>query len=254
MIYILGSISAGKTTLTKMLAEELKVPYYLEDIDNGLVSNMLQTFYHAGADSRKQVSAMLQVAFLTVRYKQLKKAVTQHNALLDSNLLSDYLMASNLYRRGEMDESSYNVYLALNNEMQSNVNGTPDTAYPDLIIYLDIDPQHEIEEIQKRGRGMEDISKDSGLVDYYNSVNKTYKDWYQGHPQAQVIRIDRDKYDFVNSEADRNTVFDMIEDKMGQVGLLEPKEVSSLKNAHKVVEGQAELFLGGIDLDTIGKM
>lgn len=246
MIYIIGSISAGKTTLTKMLAGELGTPYYLEDIDNGLVSNMLQTFYHAGADSRKQVSAMLQVAFLTVRYKQLKKAVTQRNALLDSNLLSDYLMASNLYRRGEMDESSYNVYLALNNEMQSNVNGTPDTAYPDLIIYLDIDPQHEIEEIQSRGRGMEDVSKDSGLVDYYNSVNKTYKDWYQGHPQAQVLRIDRDMYDFVNSESDRNTVFDLIEEKMGQIGLLHPDEVLKLKRKRAVTEGQTELPLDAI--------
>lgn len=246
MIYIIGSISAGKTTLTKMLASELGTPYYLEDIDNGLVSNMLKTFYHAGADSRKQVSAMLQVAFLTVRYKQLKKAVTQHNALLDSNLLSDYLMASNLYRRGEMDKSSYNVYLALNNEMQSNVNGTPDTAYPDLIIYLDIDPQHELEEIQSRGRGMEDVSKDSGLVDYYNSVNKTYKDWYQGHPQAQVLRIDRDTYDFVNSESDRNTVFDLIEEKMEQIGLLHPDEVLELKGKRVVTEGQTELPLAAV--------
>lgn len=246
MIYIIGSISAGKTTLTKMLAGELGTPYYLEDIDNGLVSNMWQTFYQAGAESRKQVSAMLQVAFLTVRYKQLKKAVTQRNALLDSNLLSDYLMASNLYRRGEMDESSYNVYLALNNEMQSNVNGTPDTAYPDLIIYLDIDPQHEIEEIQSRGREMEDVNKDSGLVDYYNSVNKTYKDWYQGHPQAQVLRIDRDIYDFVNSESDRNTVFDLIEEKMGQIGLLNPDEVLELKGKREVTEGQTELSLDAI--------
>jgi len=229
-----------------MLAGELGTPYYLEDIDNGLVSNMLQTFYHAGADSRKQVSAMLQVAFLTVRYKQLKKAVTQRNALLDSNLLSDYLMASNLYRRGEMDESTYNVYLALNNEMQSNVNGTPDTAYPDLIIYLYIDPHHEIEEIQSRGRGMEDVSKDSGLVDYYNSVNKTYKDWYQGHPQAQVLRIDRDTYDFVNSESDRNTVFDLIEEKMDQIGLLHPEEVQKLKGKRVVTEGQTELPLTAI--------
>lgn len=246
MIYIIGSISAGKTTLTKMLAGELGTPYYLEDIDNGLVSNMWQTFYHAGAESRKQVSAMLQVAFLTVRYKQLKKAVTQRNALLDSNLLSDYLMASNLYRRGEMDESSYNVYLALNNEMQSNVNGTPDTAYPDLIIYLDIDPQHEIEEIQSRGREMEDVNRDSGLVEYYNSVNKTYKDWYQGHPQAQVLRIDRDTYDFVNSESDRNTVFDLIEEKMEQIGLLHPDEVQELKGKREVAEGQTELPLAAI--------
>ncbi|EPD04388.1 deoxynucleoside kinase, partial [Lacticaseibacillus paracasei subsp. paracasei CNCM I-2877] len=37
---------------------------------------------------------MLQIAFLTFRYQQLKKAVTQENAIMDSSLESDFVMAS----------------------------------------------------------------------------------------------------------------------------------------------------------------
>lgn len=220
MIYIIGSIGSGKTSLTEILAQDLKVPYYMESIDNGLIKGMLRKFYSAGKESRSQVSAMLQVAFLTVRYQQLKQAITQPNAVLDSNLLSDHILARNLYDRGEMDEESYNVYLTLNQEMQANVNGSPWSGFPDLIVYIDIDPEHEIDMIQQRNRSMEDIHKDSGLIDYYNSVNKVYNRWYQGFTQAPVIRIDREKYDFVNNEEDQKHVIKLIKDKLYKLGKL----------------------------------
>ncbi len=74
MIYILGSIGAGKTSLTKILAEDLAAPAYYEDVEgNGMIANMLAKFYSAGEDSRKTTGTILQIAFLTFRYQQLKK-------------------------------------------------------------------------------------------------------------------------------------------------------------------------------------
>lgn len=97
IIYVIGSISAGKSSLTEILAKDLNSTPYYEDVNNGLIKGMLEHFYSAGAESRKQVSAMLQVAFLTVRYQQLKKAIVEENAVLDSNLVSDYILARNIY-------------------------------------------------------------------------------------------------------------------------------------------------------------
>lgn len=230
MIYVLGSIGAGKTSLTELLAKDMQVPAYYEDVDNGLIKNMLKQFYSAGAESRKQVSAMLQVAFLTVRYQQLKKAITQKNAILDSNLLSDCIMATNLYRRGEMDRASYNVYLTLNQEMVSNVNGSPFKGAPDLVVYISISPGHEIEAIKQRGREMENQNMDK---DYYRSVNKVYKDWVQGYYDAPVVEIDRDQYDFVNNHDDQVKVLDMIETALCEFGHLSSSELQRIRGARK---------------------
>lgn len=236
MIYVIGSISAGKSSLTEVLSKDLGTTAYLESIDNGLIKGMLRKFYEAGSESRSQVSAMLQVAFLTVRYQQLKKAMLEDNAVLDSNLLSDHILARNLFDRGEMDEESYNVYITLNQEMQSNVNGSAWGGYPDLVVYIDIDREHEIEMIQSRGRDMEDIRKDQGLIDYYHSVNDAYDRWYKGFTQAPVLRIDREKYDFVNDDYDQQVVLNMIEDKLVSLGKLTTTEAKLIKeNRSKIL-------------------
>lgn len=228
MIYIVGSIGSGKSTLTKLLSEDMRTNSYYEDVNNGLIKNMLEEFYSAGAKSRKQVSAMLQVAFLTFRYQQLKKAIKERNSVLDSSLLSDYILATNLYNRGEMDEASYNVYLTLNQEMQSNVNGNQFNGYPDLVVFLDISKEHELEEIEHRGRKIETV--DPKLVGYYHSVNKAYKNWYKGFYQSKVIRIDRDKLDFVNNPEDKNTVLDVIEQELVNLGKLSREDFAVIKN------------------------
>ena len=112
MIYILGSIGAGKSTLTSLLAEDLGSSAYYENVDgNGMIHDMLEKFYAAGAESRKRVGVMLQIAFLTFRYQQLKRAITEENAVLDSSLESDFVMASQLHDNGEIDDADFNVYL-----------------------------------------------------------------------------------------------------------------------------------------------
>lgn len=233
ILYILGSIGAGKTSFTKLLHENFNFPVHLEDVNNGLIKGMLNKFYNSGAVSRKQYSAMLQVAFCTVRFQDLKKAIREENAVLDSNLLSDYIMANNLHNRGEMDDESFNVYMTLNQEMQSIVNGF-DFATPDLIVYLDISKDHELREIAKRGRDMEDIQHDAKLVDYYHSVNDAYTNWYNGATQGAILRIDRDKYDFVNNLNDRRIVLQSVLDKLYSLGKLTQEQLNDMSHYNAI--------------------
>lgn len=228
MIYILGSIGSGKTSLTRALSEDLQSPAYYEDIGgNKMIGDMLKKFYSAGKDSRKQIGAMLQVAFLTFRYQQLKKAIMEKNAVLDSSLESDWVLASNLNRRGEIDDIDFNIYATLSQEMQSNVNGMPWNGLPDLSVYLKINPDHEIEEINHRGRKMETM--DPSLVEYYHSVNKAYRNWSKGYTRSLMLTIDRDKYDFINNEQDRDSVLNLIENKLVDLGKLTPEEQEDIK-------------------------
>ena len=99
-----------------------------------------------------------------------------------------------------------------------------------MIVYLDIDPEHELDEIQKRGLDMEDVRKDPKLVDYYHSVNRAYKNWAAGgYVQAPLLKVDRDKYDFVNNIEDRNAVLDMIEQTLVDYGKLTESEFEQIK-------------------------
>jgi deoxyadenosine/deoxycytidine kinase len=192
-----------------------------------MIGSMLKKFYSAGKESRKQIGTILQVAFLTFRYQQLKRAVTERNAVMDSSLESDWVLASNLNKRGEIDDVDFNVYATLSQEMQSNVNGMPWNALPDLAIYLKIDPDHEIEEIKHRGREMENV--DPTLDEYYRSVNKAYRDWAKGYTRSLLLTIDRDKLDFVNSIVDQNKVLDKIESRLVELGKLTPAEFETIK-------------------------
>ena len=235
MIYILGSIGSGKSSITQILAQDLGSTPYYEDVNNGLIKGLLEDFYSAGAESRKEVSAMLQVGFLTYRYAQLKRAITERNAVMDSHILSDALMSKMIYQRGEMSKNAYNVYVSLAQQMQSNVNGTPWNGYPDLIVYLDISLEQELASIASRGRDMEDVNKDPELVDYYTSVNKAYKNWYRGYVGAPVVKIDRAKYDYVNSQEDRNRVLDTIEKKLVEIGQLSESEFKGIQSKRNVL-------------------
>lgn len=230
MIYILGSISAGKTSLTRLLSADMGTTGYYEDVEgNGMITNLLTKFYEAGADSRKRTGAILQIAFLTVRYQQLKKAVMQENAVMDSSLESDFIMASQLHKNGEIDDVDFNIYITLSQEMQSNVNGSPWNGAPDLAVYLRIDPEHEIDEIQSRGREMEDIREKPELVDYYRRVNQAYRDWAKGYTRSSLLTIDREDYDFVNNPDDRAEVLNTIESKLVDLGKLSPRRFEQIK-------------------------
>lgn len=235
MIYILGSIGAGKTSLTKILSADLNAPAYYEDVEgNGMIAKMLQKFYSAGEDSRKTTGTILQIAFLTYRYQQLKKAIMQENAIMDSSLESDFVMATQLHNNGEIDDIDYNIYVTLSQEMQSNVNGSPWNGLPDLAIYLKIDPDHEIDEIQSRGREMEDIRQKPELVAYYNRVNQAYRDWSKGYTRATMLTIDRDHLDFVNNPEHRNIVLDQIESKLVELGKLAPARYAAIQTARQI--------------------
>lgn len=232
MIYILGSIGAGKTSLTRILSKDLAAPAYYEDVEgNGMIANMLNKFYAAGADSRKTTATILQIAFLTFRYQQLKKALVQDNAVMDSSLESDFVMAKQLNDNGEIDDIDYNVYVTLSQEMQANVNGSPFNGLPDLAVYLQIDPEHEIDEIQSRGREMEDIREKPELVDYYHRVNHAYRDWSKGYTRSTMMTINRDDLDFVNDKNDRNAVLDAIESKLVELGKLSPERFAEIQAA-----------------------
>lgn len=213
LIEVLGSFGAGKSSLVDILGDEFNGKKYLED-PNAIP--ILKEYYKGGKESRKQLSFALQIAWLDKRYTALKSALQDDLAIMDSNLIADSVVYKVIKDRGETTQAEYDIYLQLLRHMLDNVAGDPKGAYPDLYVYLDISPDHEVENILGRGRKME--TQDPKLINYYHSINKGFKDWYSGYSQSPVLRIDRDKYDFVNNENDRKEVVSQVAKKMIQLG------------------------------------
>lgn len=213
LIEVLGSFGSGKSSLVDIVGDEFKAKKYLED-PNAIP--ILKDYYKGGKESRKQLSFALQIAWLDKRYTQLRSALRDDLAVMDSNLIADSVVYKVIKDRGETTQAEYDIYLQLLRHMLDNVAGDPKGSYPDLYIYLDISPEKEVENILGRGRKME--TQDPKLIDYYYSINKGFKDWYQGYSQSPVLRINRDEYDFVNNEVDRSKVINQIAKKMVSLG------------------------------------
>lgn len=226
MIYINAPIGIGKSSLTYALAKDTGyVPFY-EDISK---IPTLNGFYGNGSKSREDKSFSTQIAFLNFRFKQLQQGQKLEeqgtHTIFDSSLASDSLMARNLYNRGEMPENLYNLYIELNQNMVNSVTSNGETNLPDLYVYLDAPFEMMIDHIQHRGRQME---QDKSLLPYYKDVHEIYKNWYKSCNTAKVVRINMEKYDFVNNHEDLVKVLDKIENELISLGKMSSEEYHNI--------------------------
>ena len=64
------------------------------------------------------------------------------------------------------------------------------------------------------------LSAAASLVKYYHTLLDYYEPWYQNYNYSPKMRIDGDKYDFVENPKDREIVLGMIEEKLREMGKL----------------------------------
>lgn len=233
MLYINAPIGIGKTSLAKILSKDLGTKAFLEEPEK---IPLLSSFYEDGNISREMKSFAVQIEFLDYRYEQLLEGMYlkqegMNNTVYDSSLISDGIMSRNLYNRGEFPEVLYKDYLRLNNNMQRNVAGHPFMG-PDLIIYLDAPFERMLKNIELRGRKME--IEDPKLKEYYYSVWKIYRDWYNSYGDTPTMKIDMTSIDFVNNENDKIEVLNKIETQLISLGKLSNTEYKQIKKSRKM--------------------
>ncbi len=193
-IGIAGNIGSGKTTLTQMLTEAFgwKAQYEMPD-DNPY----LEDFY---ADMQRW-SFNLQVYFLTKRFQTIQQIRwSSETVVQDRTIYEDaYIFAENLSRMQLISARDFNSYMELFKVMNSFL--TP----PDLLIYLRASVDTLMRQIRLRNRAYE-----MGIrPDYLQQLNERYEAWIDTY-QGELLIIDVDDTDFVNSDADRKKILDII--------------------------------------------
>lgn len=212
VIILSGTIGAGKSALTSILAKELGTKPFYESVDNNPV---LPLFYK----DPEKYAFLLQVFFLNTRYTSIKKALSDDNNVLDRSIYEDSLFFQMNADMGRATKEEVDTYYNLLDNMLDSLNAIPKKT-PDLMVHIKVSYPTMLKRIQKRGRDYEQPSVDPTLEDYYKSLLSYYETWYDNYDESPKMMINGDKYDFVGSEQDRAEVLSQIKDKLKDLGKL----------------------------------
>ncbi len=195
-IVIAGNIGAGKTTLTKLLAQHYKWEPHFENVDD---NPYLDDFYR----DMKRWSFNLQIFFLRTRFQQIVEIQKSNKTVIqDRSIYEDaYIFAPNLYEMGLMSHRDFENYKELFELISSLVNT------PDLLIYLKASVATLVRQIEKRGREYEkNIS-----IEYLKKLNEKYNKWIETYNSSKHIVIDVDHINFIDNKKDFGYILERID-------------------------------------------
>ena len=194
-IAIAGNIGSGKTTLTRLLAKQMKWKPYYESVDD---NPYLDSFY----DDMKRWSFNLQVYFLNSRFRQVVEIRKSDKTIIqDRTIYEDaYIFAPNLHQMNLMTTRDFDNCISLFELMSSFIEA------PDLLIYLRASVSTLVSQIASRGRDYEESIR----IDYLKKLNERYEEWITNYSHGKLLIIDVDNIDFANNPEDLGMIIEKI--------------------------------------------
>lgn len=184
-LVIEGNIGAGKTTLAKMLANDLNARLVLEQFAD---NPFLPKFYN----DPQRYSFPLELSFLAERYKQLN-AELRASSLFQPMLVADYFfMKSLIFAQNTLAKDEFNLYRQIFEIIYNSI------PKPNLYVFLHMPVERLMSNIQKRGRDYEQ----SITPEYLETIQKGYFEFFKQHPDYTFLVIDTSNIDFVERNED----------------------------------------------------
>ena len=212
MIALAGTIGAGKTSLTGLLADHLNSQAFYESVDD---NKILPLFYK----DPKKYGFLLQIYFLNRRLDEIKDSFGNDLNVLDRSIFEDALLFKLNADMGRATETESDIYSSLLHNLMEELPEQPHQTAPNLLITIQVSFETMLERIKKRGRSYEQLANDPSLYNYYKNLNERYRDWYQQYNASPKMLIDGDKYDFVEDPVAARQVLKMIDQKLIELGL-----------------------------------
>lgn len=193
-IAIEGNIGAGKTTLTKMIADDFNAKNILERFAD---NPFLPKFYN----DNERYAFPLEMSFLADRYQQLSDDIAQFD-LFKNFIVSDYyIFKSLIFAQVTLQKDEYFLYRKMFDIMYKEI------AKPDLYIYLYQNTPRLIENIKRRGRDYEQNIE----PDYLNKIHEGYVRFIKTEKNLNTLIVDVSELDFVNNPEDYKSVIKQIQ-------------------------------------------
>ncbi|MDN6639280.1 MAG: deoxynucleoside kinase [Tetragenococcus sp.] len=210
VIVLAGTIGAGKSSLTALLANHLGSQAFYESVEE---NEVLPLFYQ----DPEQYAFLLQIYFLNKRFANIKRAMQEGNNVLDRSIYEDSLLFHLNADLGRASDVEVRVYDELLNNMMEELPYAAHKKHPDLLVHIKVSFATMLERIQKRGRPYEQLDYDPSLYDYYKELNKRYDTWYEKYEHSPKIQIDGDRLNFVESPQAAQQVLAMIDEKLAEI-------------------------------------
>lgn len=196
-IVIEGNIGAGKTSLSKLLSDNLNARLILEEFSD---NPFLPLFYK----NPDRYAFPVELFFMTERHKQLQDLLLKGN-LFQEYVVSDYIFSKTLLFAGQnlVDEE-----LRLFQRLFQTLNAS--FPKPHLLVYLHRSVDDLLANISQRGRDYEqDIS-----AAYLLKIQQAYFDFFRmTENDLSILILDVEGLDFINNTSHYQIVIEQLQKK-----------------------------------------
>ena len=184
-IAVEGVIGVGKSSLTRLLAEEFSARPCFEPV---IENPFLPKFYK----DRRRFAFQTQLFFLLTRYQQQMEL--KQPGLFAPTTVCDYLFAKDrMFATLNLDRDE----LALYNQIYDSLDSRLPT--PDLVIYLQAETDVLLDRIKRRGLEFEQ-DMDSA---YLRELAELYNDFFFNYRESPLLVVQTSGIDFVNNQDDK---------------------------------------------------
>ena len=191
-IAIEGTIGVGKTELARLLSNHLQGRLVLED---ATANPFIEKFYK----DRKRHAFSTQIFFLFSRYDQQRQLAQQE--LFEKTVVADYLFSKDrIFASINLNPEEQMLYDQIYQLLVKRI------TKPDLVVYLQAQPDVLMERIKKRRREFERPI----TLDYLRELSEAYNKFFFLYDDSPLLVVNTDEIDFVEKPEDRERLIDEI--------------------------------------------
>jgi deoxyguanosine kinase len=197
-VVVEGPIGVGKTSLSRKLAESFGAQTLLELPEE---NPFLEKFYRD--PSRNALPA--QMFFLFQRMNQLRDL--KQTDMFDARIVSDFLLDKDpIFARLTLGDDELNLYQQLYDHLR------PQAAAPDLVIYLQAQPETLNERVRRRGISMEASMSES----YLYRLCESYSRFFYHYDTAPLLIVNTEHLNPIERDEDYALLLKRIENMRGR--------------------------------------
>ena len=198
-IAVEGPIGVGKTTLARRIADTFEYDLMLEEAE---LNPFLERFYQ----NRQQTALATQLFFLFQRVQKITEL--KQRDMFDQARVADFVLEKDpLFARVNLEPDEFALYEKVFSKMRV------DAPVPDLVIYLQANPDRLLERIDRRGIDAE------RLIDrqYLEQLNEVYSEFFLYYDAAPLLIVNANEIDLAQGDKDYEQLVDyMLNIKKGR--------------------------------------